>query len=275
MIRWAIYRIHYGLDYLKQSIESIIDDVDHVFVVYSKEPWSKKKKVTYLGEEFDMPELHENVEAFMQLNFGNNLKVHWTNTETTTPLHQFSDYYRMCLQKYSEITVPQYVLLMEPDMIFRKTDVNHFFSEYIYSDISILPCVGFTQIELWKNHNWRIPQRDRIGPMLWKADNLFHAMTHFGTYTNDQKYTFDEFQNYNFGFCMNARTMLYKHLTAINFSTEIGDSIPSHEWYRDKWLQWTPETTDLEIASKWKHLIKRAEPYEMPEEMKLQIGYFD
>ena len=32
---WAIYRIHYGLDFLKQSIDSVIGSVDKVFVIYS------------------------------------------------------------------------------------------------------------------------------------------------------------------------------------------------------------------------------------------------
>ena len=32
-VRWAIYRIHYGLDFLSQSIESIRDDVDKIFAL--------------------------------------------------------------------------------------------------------------------------------------------------------------------------------------------------------------------------------------------------
>ena len=31
-MRYAIYRIHYGLDFLGKSIESVIDEVDKVFV---------------------------------------------------------------------------------------------------------------------------------------------------------------------------------------------------------------------------------------------------
>ena len=55
---------------------------------------------------------------------------------------------------------------------------------------------------------------------------------------------------YNFGFCLNEKTMLYKHNAALDFSEKIKDSIPSQTWYEEKWLNWTPETTNLEPASK-------------------------
>ena len=40
---------------------------------------------------------------------------------------------------------------------------------------------------------------------------------------------------------------------------------------KDKWLNWTPTTTDIEISAAWKHLIPRAEVYNIPEEMSLQM----
>ena len=52
-MRYAIYRIHYGLDFLGKSIESVIDEVDKVFVFWSKRPWFKQCK--------DLPPLNENV----------------------------------------------------------------------------------------------------------------------------------------------------------------------------------------------------------------------
>ena len=56
--------------------------------------------------------------------------------------------------------------------------------------------------------------------------------------------------------------MKYKHEVAIQSSKYYSDSIPSKEWYEDKWLNWTPETRDIEIAEKHKHKIKQAWPYQ-------------
>ena len=35
----------------------------------------------------------------------------------------------------------------------------------------------------------------------------------------------------------------------------------SVEWYEKKWLNWTPETEDLEISENYKHYIKKALPW--------------
>ena len=65
-----------------------------------------------------------------------------------------------------------------------------------------------------------------------------------------------------YGFCLSPEVMKYKHEVAIQSSKYYSDSIPSKEWYQDKWLNWTPETRDIEIAEKHKHKIKQAWPYQ-------------
>jgi hypothetical protein len=265
-LNWAIYRIHYGLDFLKQSIDSIIDSVDKVFVIYSLEPWVVKDTVNYLGDDIPMPKLHEDVVAFMEKHYSNNNKVVWFNEEVSTPKNQFRNYYDICVKIDNQI--PTKVLFMEPDMVYLKSDIQRLFDQLTFSDT---PCLGTTQIELWKDNNRRIPQRPRIGPVLWQIDRMPQFSTHFGPTSPNLEYVAKDIQNYNFGFCLNAKTMLYKHLTAINFSAEIGDSIPSQEWYRDKWLTWTPATRDIEISEKWKHLIPKADIYNMSDEMKEQM----
>jgi len=267
MNTWAIYRIHYGIDFLKQSIDSVIDSVDHLFVIYSLDPWVVKDTVHYLGKEVPMPKLQEDVHAFMAEHYGHNEKVTWFQQEVDTPKNQFRKYYNICVKKYN--IKPDRVLFIEPDMVYAKGDVDKLFEQSMYSSS---PCLGTTQIELWKNYCWRIPQRPRIGPVVWIIDRMPHFSTHFGPTSPNLEKVASMIQNYNFGFCLNPQTMLYKHLTAINFSAEIGDSIPSQEWYRDKWLNWTPATRDIEISEAWKHLIPKADIYNMSEEMSLQMS---
>ena len=270
-VRWAIYRIHYGLDFLSQSIESIRDDVDKIFICYSLDPWVVKDKVSYLGEEIDMPRNPESVQQYLST-YDVDPKIDIFRAEFNTPLNQFRELYDMARER--EGLLPSKVVFMEPDMVYKKGDLSKMFDDLnTLSDETMIPAISTYQIELWKSFKWRVPQRERTGPVIYNIDVTPGFTTHFGPEPGKcgSMVVHSDIKNYNFGFCLNSLTMYYKHLTAINFSKEIGDSIPSQEWYRDKWSNWVPETEDLEIAENYKYLIKRAEPFDMPEEISDQM----
>ena len=269
-VKWAIYRIHYGLDFLSQSVDSIRDDVEKIFICYSLDPWIVKDKVSYLGEEIDMPRNPELVEQYLSI-YENDPKVHCFRAEFDTPKNQFRQIYDMCLD--IEAMKPSRIVFMEPDMVYKKGDLASMLEQVkIGDDETIIPAMTTYQIELWKTFEWRVPQRDRTGPVIWNIDVAPSFTTGFGPAPESGSLVIhNDIKNYNFGFCLNSLTMYYKHLTAIQFSSAIGDSIPSQEWYRDKWSNWVPETEDLEIAENYKYLIKRAEPFDMPEEISDQM----
>ena len=116
--------------------------------------------------------------------------------------------------------------------------------------------ISFNQIEFWKNENWYI-KRDRPGPTLW---NVAPHKTMKGCWASKQK-VHDTLKCYNYGFCLSPEVMKYKHEVAIQSSKYYGDSNPSKVWYQDKWLNWTPETRDLEISEAHRHLIEKAHPW--------------
>ena len=66
--------------------------------------------------------------------------------------------------------------------------------------------------------------------------------------------------------------MLYKHLTALVFSKVIGDSEPDEKWYEDKWLNWEPETKNLEISDGFQHKIKKAINFKIPDRYLKYLG---
>ena len=269
--KWAIYRMHYGLDFLSQSISSIRDDVDKIFICYSLQPWVVRDKVSYLGDEIDMPNNPENIEEYLKI-YNDDPKVHCFRAEFNTPKNQFRQIYDMCCEM--ENTTPNKVLFMEPDMVYQKGDLSKMFDQFKKStnDDTMIPAMTTYQIELWKTFKWRVPQRERTGPVIWNIDVSPEFKTHLGPEPDGGSLViYNDMKNYNFGFCFNSLTMYYKHLTAIQFSSTNADSIPSQEWYRDKWTNWTPDTENLEIAENYKYLIKRAESFEMPEQMSDQM----
>ena len=231
---YAIYRIHYGLDFLGKSIESVIDEVDKVFVFWSKQPWYKKCE--------NLPPLNENVLEFCKKYD----KVTVIEKEFDLPENQFKKMYDHVVSEYSN---PDKVIMMEPDMVWDRSELKKAL-ELTDHEIS------FNQIEFWKNEEWYI-NRDRPGPTLW---NGTPESTGKGCWSSKNK-THDKIRCYNYGFCLSPEVMKYKHEVAIQSSKYYGDSNPSVEWYEKKWLNWTPETEDLEISEAHRHYIKKALPY--------------
>ena len=232
-MRYALYRIHYGLDFLGQSIESIENDVDKIFVFWSKQPWYKKCE--------NLPPINENVKEFCE----KYSKVTVFEREYDLPLNQFKQMYDEICSYYPR---PDQVLMMEPDMVWGDE----------IKDIWQLKDdeVSFNQIEFWKNEEWHI-KRDRPGPTLW---NVAPSKTMKGCWASKNK-THSTIKCFNYGFCLSPEVMKYKHEVAIQSSKYYGDSQPSVEWYEKKWLNWTPETEDLEISEAHRHFIKKAYPY--------------
>ena len=232
-MRYALYRIHYGLDFLGQSIESIENDVDKIFVFWSKQPWYKKCE--------NLPPINENVKEFCE----KYSKVTVFEREYDLPLNQFKKMYDEICSYYPR---PDQVLMMEPDMVWGDE----------IKDIWQLKDdeVSFNQIEFWKNEEWHI-KRDRPGPTLW---NVAPSKTMKGCWASKNK-THPTIKCFNYGFCLSPEVMKYKHEVAIQSSKYYGDSQPSVEWYEKKWLNWTPETEDLEISEAHRHFIKKAYPY--------------
>lgn len=264
----AIYRIHYGIDFLLESVNSIINDVDKIVIFYSEKPWVVVDKIKYKNKYINFPKNPENVKEFI-----NNKLVHkkifFFNYECNSPKGQFGKLFDIVINKFK--INPKYVLFIEPDMIFGKNQLNilkfelnlKFWTNHISS----------RQIEIWKfnkflksNKSYRIPLRKkRVGPVLWKIKNNQKIKTYFGGEPYGKSKKLSKFvTTLNLGFSINANTMLYKHLMALTFSRVIGDSEPDENWYDEKWLNWTENLENLEISKGFQHNIKRAFRYKIP-----------
>ncbi len=264
----AIYRIHYGIDFLLESINSIVNDVDKIFIFYSKNPWIIANNVKYKNQFLDFPSNPENVKEFLEKNILDK-KIIFDNFECNTPKNQFGTLLKIVSEKM--FIKPNYVLFIEPDMIFGKNQFNllkleldlKFWSNNIISK----------QIEIWKfdktnksNVSYRIPLRKkRVGPVLWKIKNNSEIQTHFGGEPSLKPKNMSIFTTtLNMGFSFNKVTMFYKHLMALTFSKTIGDSQPDENWYEEKWLNWSEDKENLEISDGYQHHIRRAFKYKIP-----------
>ena len=145
---------------------------------------------------------------------------------------------------------PDQVLCMEPDMVWGD-DIKKIWDIRDHE-------ISFKQIEFWKNEEWYVPRdTPRPGPTLY---NVPVPTTKKGCWSN-QYSVHPTYTCYNYGFCVSPETMAYKHEVAIQSSKYYKDSKPSPTWYKEKWLNWTPDTEDLEISENHKHYIKKALPW--------------
>ena len=54
-IIYAIYRCYYGEDFIQESIRSITDYVDKIFVFVDNTPWGSADECVYKGETIKFP----------------------------------------------------------------------------------------------------------------------------------------------------------------------------------------------------------------------------
>ena len=250
----VVYRILYGTDFLERSIRSVYDEVDKIFVGYSSEPWSRPINFPNIRDiEQSPPDV---IKKYFDLSEG---KITLFRQQQTTPKGEFNYLYSWAVDLLGK---PEVVVFMEPDMVWAPGVFKSFIEDSSKHSHLFAP-----QIEIWKTNEYRIRRKDnktRLGPAAYKRDI---PEFRFGAY-NGQDQVISQYGCYNFGFCLNHKTMLYKHNAALDFSEKIKDSIPSKTWYVEKWLNWTPETINLEPAKEHMDHIPKAEPYNMPEDMR-------
>ena len=268
-MKWAIYRIHYGIDYLKNSINSIQKDFDKIFIFYSEKPWIIKDKIKYKNQYINFPKNPENVKDYIIQNF-NSSKFIIENYECDTPFNQFGNLFELAKKKLN--IIPSKVLFMEPDMIFGSNQLSILNKELnLKFWINSLIC---RQIETWKydnikknNNTYRIKLRKRrTGAVLWKINPKKPIIeTEFSGAPQNKIKNFSAFINIlNMGFSINKETMLYKHLLALAAYESINDSEPDEHWYENKWLNWNENVMDLDISKGSQSSIKQAFKYEIP-----------
>lgn len=265
----AIYRCLYGADFIQDSINSIIDHVDRIYIFYDTVPWGNVTEVTYKGARIFFPKRFDNVLDKIR-DIGSD-KIYLIYDHVENNVNQFT-------HLINDIIIPKYdkpddILIMEVDHIFKEdqltTAINEFRLErYQHADTG--------QVELWKTFEYRIPERPlRASAVFWRMDEL-DKMPY--TLRQGERLPVYRLQSHvhNFGFCMSRQIMFWKHLLALAFSQKIGDGQPNEDWFEEKWLNWHPEKNnkDLEISKGREKDISHAyyyDPRELPEAIRERL----
>jgi hypothetical protein len=247
----AIYRCLYGADFIQQSIKSIIDYVDKIFIFWDDIPWGNVKEVTYKGARIFFPKRFDDI--LDKIRDINTDKIELIYDHVENNINQFS-------HLVNDIIIPDYdkpedIIIIEVDQVFRKNEIENALHEFRNSNWRVAKT---RQIELWRSIDFRIPERPkRTGVVFWNMDGIDKLPDTFrqGEPTDywlnllHGIYTLDAFVH-NLGFCVSEQAMFWKHLLALGFSQKIGDTQPNENWFEDKWLTWdfADNNENLEIS---------------------------
>lgn len=264
----AIWRIFYGEDFIVESILSVLPFVDKAIVYWTDRPWGSWKTVTYKGKTYKRPGgggtpmngWHEKVGRLRNRSPGLG-KVEREYFHVDDPMNQFTRIVNQSLiPQYGK---PETLIVLEPDHVLHYGQLTTALREFKSNGYR---AAHTKQIDLWKTTEWRIPERpNRTGTVFWNLSDL-DEMPETKRQAEPRSSDFVQLNAYthNLGFCVSQETMLLKHVCALGFSQEIGDSMPNEDWFERKWLHWNPTTNnrDLEIAKGYEHMIPKAVPYD-------------
>lgn len=266
MLRYGCMRILYGEDFVQESILSILDHVEKVFVFWTHIPFGDVTHVEYEGKIIQFPKKFDNVlEKIQALK---NTKIILIEDHRKFNDGQFT-------HLVNDIILPNYVkpeeiLFIEPDHVFRRDQLQQALTEFRQLNCM---CASTRQVELWRTPFFAVPERHgRMASMLWNLRNIktIPLTGKHANYPVGKSVPFLKSFVHNFGFCVSEHAMYWKHLTTIAFSTIIKDTPPRLDWYEKIWKNWDVVTnnTNLEISVGYEHHLPFAFPYdwrELPE----------
>lgn len=250
---YAVYRILYGEDFIKESLNSILDKVDKVFVFWTDKFFGDVSEVIYKGELIKFPDKIDNViEVIEEMN---NSKIELIYDHRPHNLNQFTE--RVNKHILPHYPKPEYILFIEPDFIYPDTEFDKALVEMQPLIEQGHYCFSTSQIEYWKNLNYTAFRKgNRMASMWWCLKNL-NEIPPTGFHANISNFQRLESKIHNLGFCINEETMFWKHMGSLAYSKIINDSFPNEMWYEEKWKDWVYDSKgkDYEISLGHEHMI--------------------
>ena len=263
-IIYAIYRCSSGEDFIQESIRSVTDHVDKIFVFIDNTPWGNTNEFLYKGEMLEFPaKLDDVVEKITTLN---NPKIELIyehpNTGSNQLTHLVND---IILPNHAK---PSILLSLEADQVFHSEQIRKALDEFVENDYVFATT---NQIEIWKGLKHRLPDRPtRVGAVfcnLSKLDKMPETLKHGGILVMPKLSAYV----HNFSFAVSGKVMYWRYLLSIALAQKTGEAVPYENWYEEKWLTWDYESNNENIGLSDQLQIERAIPYDvndLPEPIK-------
>jgi hypothetical protein len=297
---FVMYRALYGEQFVKESIESILDYADKVFVFWTNKPFGSVRFAEYKNELIKIPKKIDNlVERIQEIDSD---KVVLTQKHYKTNINQFTLMYNRDIKPhYGDCDI---LMMMEVDHVFRKDQIELALNEFIETDV---PCATTEQWEIWKGFKHCIPQwndpkvplilkkrssiydevlyniwtkenpRKRLCTMLWNIKKVGGKLPITGMHCNTEVVPYRlKARTHNFGFAWSYKLQYWKHIITLGMQIKIKDTHSNDNWLEEKWLNWDYEKNNkyLEQSIGYEFMIPKAVAYdhnELPDSIKSNL----
>jgi tetratricopeptide (TPR) repeat protein len=251
---YAVYRCLFGEDFVQESIKSIRAYVDKIFIFWDDKPQGNITECIYKGETIKFPKKFDNVlEKIKELNDPKvELIYDHQDSDENYLTHFVND---IILPKYRR---PSTILYLEVDHIFHSNQIEKAIDEFREQDYLFATTES---IELWKDFNYRLPERtNKVGAVFCNLNRLSKmpmTLKHGGIAVMPRLSSYV----HSFGFAVSEKSMYWKHLLSIATSRKFGGDVPFEEWYEEKWLKWDYEANNENLDISEQQKISWALPY--------------
>jgi Tfp pilus assembly protein PilF len=244
---YAVYRCLYGEDFIQESINSIAGHVDKIFVFWDDTPPGNATRCVYKGKSVTFPKKFDDVVDKVRSLDNPRIELIYNHQDTAD--NQLTHLVNDIILPHHE--KPAILISLEADHVFRDDQIRKAIDEFIEKD-----CVfaSTSLIEVWKGLKHRLPDRPaKVGAIfsnLSKLNKMPATLKHGGVLVMPKLSAFA----HSFGFAVSEKLMYWKHLLSIAAAQKTGGSIPSEDWYEEKWLKWDFESNNenLEIPEQGK-----------------------
>jgi len=259
-IIYAVYRLLYGEDFVKDSILSIIDSVDKVICFCTDKPWGRRQSATWKNKEYKFPDVFDKTRQYVvDLNNIYQDKIIIVDQSCPIAILQMAYDYNVYIKNME--TQPDFIVSIEADMIINDPcDLKKMIDWSLNNKVAIS---SMNSVNHFRHpsytFNYKLPAKLlRVSPgrhsvILWNLNLIDLKVLDISTYRGDRgehvpQYPIvrSPFWCHNFGYCWNEKTMFFKFI--VNISQARLDNEPNEDWFENKYLLWSTYVKDMEIS---------------------------
>ena len=281
----AIYRLLYGSDFIGESLASIYDHVDAIYCCVGHDAFGGRRITSYFGHDVYLPHdidgLTDAIAAWKRTNDPHN-KVHILDNPYATLL-------KGQLQRIvNDLLLPRepdatHIFMVECDEVWHEDAIRELF-QLVAADTVTDEFMAEPHL-FWRSYKYvstRTNPYAVIRALKGKKEIGLtgHAlMSESANGKLDIKRRNTNIRVHNFGFASAARTIFWKHITALSIGRDLNlDSAPREEWFEQVWRPWNWHTNrreDLCPSKGYETVLPPAQEYPtdlLPAPMKRRIA---
>lgn len=255
---YAVYRCLLGEDFIQESVSSISDLADKIFIFWDDMPQGKLTGHVYKGEPVQFPKKFDTLlEKIAELN---NPKIELIYDHHGAAENQLTHFVNdVILPRFEK---PAVIMFLGADHVFRSDQARKALDEFLEKGYVFATT---HQVEVWKGLRHRLQERqNKTGVVFCNLSSLEKmpaTLKHGGVLVMPKLSALV----HDFNFAVSGETMYWKHLLSLAYAQKSGENGPSENWYEEKWLNWDYESNNQDLDISEKEPVPGAIPYDINE----------